>query len=76
MQADTVCASVYGNIAVPRTRLGSLGGASGFQGMAGGQMMDIVAEGRTFDLQTITRLQQLKTGALLGASVEMGAMWS
>ena len=27
-----------------------------------------------FDLQTITRLQQLKTGALLGAAVEMGAI--
>ena len=61
----------------PFTRIelvATLGGASGFQGMAGGQMMDMVAEGRTFDLQTITRLQQLKTGALLGASVEMGAI--
>jgi farnesyl diphosphate synthase len=51
-----------------------LGGASGLNGMAGGQMMDIVAEGETFDLQTVTRLQQLKTGALLGAAVEMGAI--
>lgn len=61
----------------PFTRIelvSTLGCASGFQGMAGGQMMDMVAEGRTFDLQTITRLQQLKTGALLGASVEMGAI--
>ena len=52
----------------------SLAGASGAAGMAGGQMMDIVAEGSTFDLQTVTRLQQLKTGALLGAAVEMGAI--
>jgi farnesyl diphosphate synthase len=61
----------------PFTRIelvATLGNASGFQGMAGGQMMDMVAEGSTFDLQTITRLQQLKTGALLGASVEMGAI--
>jgi farnesyl diphosphate synthase len=43
-------------------------------GMAGGQMMDIVAETSSFDLQTVTRLQQLKTGALLAASVEMGAI--
>jgi farnesyl diphosphate synthase len=42
--------------------------------MAGGQMMDIVAGEREFDLHTITRLQQLKTGALLGAAVEMGAI--
>jgi farnesyl diphosphate synthase len=48
--------------------------ASGAQGMAGGQMMDIVAENTAFDLSTVTRLQQLKTGALLGAAVEMGAI--
>jgi farnesyl diphosphate synthase len=52
----------------------TLGGASGFQGMAGGQMMDMVAAESRFDLQTVTRLQQLKTGALLGAAVEMGAI--
>ena len=51
-----------------------LGHASGAQGMAGGQMMDLVAETAEFDLQTVTRLQQLKTGALLGAAVEMGAI--
>ncbi len=61
----------------PFTRIelvSTLGLASGAAGMAGGQMMDIVAEGETFDLQAITRLQQLKTGALLGAAVEMGAI--
>ena len=52
----------------------ALGGASGFQGMAGGQMMDLAAETSDFDLPTITRLQQLKTGALLAAAVEMGAI--
>jgi len=48
--------------------------ASGHHGMAGGQMMDIAAETASFDLQTVTRLQQLKTGALLAAAVEMGAI--
>ena len=52
----------------------ALGSASGFSGMAGGQMMDLAAEESDFDLQTVTRLQQLKTGALLAASVEMGAI--
>ena len=52
----------------------TLGTASGAQGMAGGQMMDLVAETSEFDLPTVTRLQQLKTGALLGAAVEMGAI--
>lgn len=52
----------------------ALGTASGLHGMAGGQMMDIAAETETFDLHGVTRLQQLKTGALLGAAVEMGAI--
>ena len=56
--------------------IATLGQASGMNGMAGGQMMDMVAdeEGVDYDLHTITRLQQLKTGALLAASVEMGAI--
>lgn len=48
--------------------------ASGANGMAGGQMMDIAGEGQALDLPAITRLQQLKTGALLAAAVEMGAV--
>ena len=48
--------------------------AAGPAGMAGGQMMDLVAEHSTFDLQTVTRLQQLKTGALIAACVEIGAI--
>lgn len=61
----------------PFTRIelvSTLAQASGAHGMAGGQMMDIVAETSDFDLPTVTRLQQLKTGALLGAAVEMGAI--
>ncbi len=52
----------------------TLASASGMGGMAGGQMMDMMAESEDYDLHTITRLQQLKTGALLGAAVEMGAI--
>jgi len=48
--------------------------ASGHEGMAGGQMMDMAADEEDYDLHQVTRLQQLKTGALLGASVEMGAI--
>ena len=44
--------------------------AAGPAGMAGGQMMDLVAEGKQLDLPAITRLQQLKTGALIEYSVE------
>ena len=48
--------------------------AAGPSGMAGGQMMDLVAESTIFDLPTVTRLQQLKTGALISACVEIGAI--
>ncbi|QNO28593.1 polyprenyl synthetase family protein [Sphingopyxis sp. OPL5] len=48
--------------------------AAGPAGMAGGQMMDLVAETAQFDLPTVTRLQQLKTGALIAFSVEAGAI--
>src|SRR5690348_1049134 len=44
--------------------------AAGPAGMAGGQMMDLAAEGQQLDLPSITRLQQLKTGALIEYAVE------
>lgn len=47
---------------------------SGPAGMAGGQMMDLVAAGAGYDLAGITRLQQLKTGALIQWCLEAGAM--
>jgi farnesyl diphosphate synthase len=48
--------------------------ASGPHGMAGGQMMDLDAQERELDLPAITRLQQLKTGALIEYAVEAGAI--
>jgi len=48
--------------------------AAGPSGMAGGQMMDIEAEKASFDLPTITRLQAMKTGALIASAVEAGAI--
>ncbi|HEU0066470.1 MAG TPA: farnesyl diphosphate synthase [Sphingomonas sp.] len=54
--------------------IADLARASGPSGMAGGQMMDLEAEKATFDIATVTRLQQMKTGALIGAAVEAGAI--
>ncbi|MDQ8755410.1 polyprenyl synthetase family protein [Sphingosinicella sp. LHD-64] len=48
--------------------------AAGPAGMAGGQMMDLVAGEMTLDLASVTRLQQLKTGALIGWCLEAAAI--
>jgi farnesyl diphosphate synthase len=49
--------------------------AAGAGGMAGGQMLDLVAEaGGDLCLDSITRLQRLKTGALITWSVMAGAV--
>lgn len=48
--------------------------AAGPSGMVGGQMIDIVTEGRKAEIVTITRLQRLKTGALIAFACEAGAI--
>ncbi len=45
--------------------IAELARAAGPSGMAGGQMMDLAAEHQSFDLATVTRLQHMKTGALI-----------
>ena len=52
----------------------ALAHAAGTAGMAGGQMLDLEAERTAFDLRTVTRLQQMKTGALIAVSVEAAAI--
>lgn len=61
----------------PRVRIAlvaTLAKASGHHGMVGGQMKDLLAETEEYDESQITRLQQMKTGALITAAVEMGAI--
>ena len=49
--------------------------AAGNRGMVGGQMFDLIAEHRPdLDIGAITRLQRLKTGALIAFSCEAGAL--
>ena len=48
--------------------------ASGAEGMAGGQMLDLLPAKAGMDIEAIARLQRLKTGTLIGWSVEAGAI--
>jgi farnesyl diphosphate synthase len=61
----------------PEVRLalvGALAYAAGSRGMAGGQMIDLAAENETLAIPEVTRLQQLKTGALIAFACEAGAV--
>ena len=48
--------------------------ASGWQGMVGGQQLDLAAEGIPQDLDGIHTIQALKTGALIAHAADAGAI--
>ncbi|HTO80845.1 MAG TPA: farnesyl diphosphate synthase [Methylomirabilota bacterium] len=52
----------------------ALARAAGAAGMVGGQMIDLEAQHATLDLEAITRLQRMKTGAIIGFSCIAGAI--
>jgi geranylgeranyl diphosphate synthase type II len=48
--------------------------AAGYQGMVGGQMLDLMAEGRQVTLKELETIHRLKTGALLTVATRAGAL--
>lgn len=60
--------------AVRAELVGALAAAAGAEGMVGGQMIDISPERANLDLDGITELQRLKTGALIGFGCKAGAI--
>jgi farnesyl diphosphate synthase len=66
----------HGDPSVRAHLVGDLAKAAGAQGMVGGQMLDLLAESRGGDMAigAITRLQRLKTGALISFSCTAGAI--
>jgi farnesyl diphosphate synthase len=71
--------AVHDNAAVRLALVTELARASGIGGMAGGQMLDLDAEGRfarkrTLGEKDIAALQAMKTGALIGLTCRAGAI--
>ena len=83
LAGDALLTKAFEVLADPRTHTDplirsdlvlALSRASGDAGMVGGQMIDLYAEDHELDLAEISRLQQMKTGALIAVSCEMGAI--
>ena len=83
LAGDSLLALAFGILADPETHpdaairselVVSLSRASGAGGMAGGQMIDMRSDSLILDLDGVTQLQRLKTGALLAWSIDAGAI--
>jgi len=64
----------HGDPTVRCELVATLASAAGPAGMVGGQMIDLIAERQKLDIGAITRLQRMKTGALIAFSCEAGAI--
>jgi farnesyl diphosphate synthase len=64
----------HGDPVVRCELVAALAAAAGAAGMVGGQMIDLLAEHQSLDIGAITRLQRMKTGALIAFSCEAGAI--
>jgi farnesyl diphosphate synthase len=67
-------AETHANALVRSELVLALAQAAGAAGMVGGQMIDLEAQHAKLDLAAITKLQRLKTGAIIRFSCEAGAI--
>ncbi len=83
LAGDGLLTAAFGILADPDTHfdpsvrcdlVAALAAAAGAEGMVGGQMIDLLGEKQALDIGAITRLQRMKTGALIAFSCEAGAL--
>lgn len=83
LAGDALLTQAFEVMAAPETHddasvraslVAALARAAGAQGMVGGQMFDLSAEGRPLSVEEISQLQAMKTGALIAVSCEAGAL--
>ncbi len=67
-------ADTHANSQVRSDLVTELARAAGGHGMVGGQMIDLAAAKESFGIGEITRMQRLKTGALIAFACEAGAI--
>jgi farnesyl diphosphate synthase len=61
-------------LSVQAVQVGLLARASGYEGMAGGQAIDLASVGLPLTEAQLRQMHKLKTGALLRCSVQLGAV--
>jgi farnesyl diphosphate synthase len=66
--------SVHEDAAVRVELIALLAGAAGAHGMAGGQALDLAAEGQNVSAMEVSRMQAMKTGALFAFACDAGAV--
>ena len=83
LAGDALQTMAFEILADPRTHsdaairiqlVATLAKAAGMQGMAGGQMLDLQAEQKDFDLRQTQQMQMMKTGALMSCAVICGGI--
>ena len=66
--------ATHDDAAIRLRLVAQLAGASGLAGMAGGQMLDLEAENRPFNLAETSEMQMMKTGALISCATISGGI--
>jgi farnesyl diphosphate synthase len=68
------CAETHNEASVRCELIKTIASASGFRGMAGGQMLDLEKANQKITKEQLARVHRLKTGELFMASAEAGAI--